>query len=73
MSVGSLVHALMRTNGYGGRDAAVITDHIIDSELGGAYDGGPLRALTVVENVRALRNARDFGLRHLRLAGMVVK
>ncbi len=43
---GSLEHALMCANGHGERDAAVITDHIIDCELHGSYFGALSRAPT---------------------------
>lgn len=54
----ALVEAAMRKVGHDAREAAIIADHLIDSELRGLAYGGLARALSIIERIRATPTPR---------------
>ncbi|MDQ2849247.1 MAG: Ldh family oxidoreductase [Actinomycetota bacterium] len=53
-----LMTTALRTAGYSGPDADIITDHLIDCELRGLEYGGLARGLSVVERVQGQSHER---------------
>jgi LDH2 family malate/lactate/ureidoglycolate dehydrogenase len=53
-----LVDACMRAVGHDADEAATIADHLIDCELRGVSFGGLPRALSVIDQVRAMKSPR---------------
>ncbi len=53
-----LVENAMAACGHSQRDAAIITDHLIDCELRGVTFGGLPRALSIIERIESRRDRR---------------
>ena len=55
----ALLEAIMRRQGHSGTEAAIIADHLLDSELRGLRQGGLARAISISEQLARITRPRE--------------